>query len=79
MADPRTLDNESLAKLLDDEARFRPVYNGDMAPVMREAAVRLREIAAPALKPGTLTCLHCQRTGNPPDCPFETCPAGVEF
>lgn len=43
---PRELDNESLAKLLDDEARFRPVYNGDMAPVMREAAQRLRMIVA---------------------------------
>lgn len=86
------LDNAALAALLHDEATRRPVYNGDMARVMREAAARLKVCECgwrPSLRPihatgGTSAespidiCSHCHKPVTSL-CPFEACPAGLEF
>ena len=83
-ADPRTLDNESLAKMLDEEGLRRPVYNGDMAPVMREAARRLRELPGDRIgkwdhaKP-LEACPHCHRREPIEICPMGGCPMGGDF
>lgn len=83
-ADLSKLDNASLAQLLEDEVRFRRVVHGDMTPVMREAARRLREMPGDRIgrweraKP-LEACPHCQRLEPVDLCHMAGCPMGGDF
>lgn len=88
-ADPRTLDNAALAAKLAETrgqivlaqralAMFSATCrNTDQALALLDEAIALVPVEKKAAEPAV--CSHCQRPVADADCPFDTCPAGIEF